>query len=244
MIPLTTRAQGALDTLGHIVDYHGMERSGHNAIMQWLLRLMPSTAATGIAACDTDTPIWQIPGRKVSGVLMYGADVRLSTVESRQEGKPMVVTSVRDIRNLVSSRWEWHKRHGNTLFWVEEDKWASIWTEYARQALGRVDYFDKSSVSIFYDKWATSPEYRSEMARKLTRFFGWDSLGYEAAEKIRHQMTQPGYGSSFEGAITESVDTIPVTERWKGYEDDPQYKAFFKAYPELLVLNRELLAMA
>lgn len=247
VLPLGKNIAGKFDPVlatPYAIDYHGMERSGHNAIANWLKALMPPLSgvvqgARGNKPSFSGHPCgWHGSGKTPyhSAVLIYGGDVPLDEAPSRINHQRVVV-SVRDVRNMLASRLKWEEREGRMIFQTGK-LMTDVWKGYAREVLGDVTYFDGDVVRVFYDKWATSPAYRQALEGELAEKFGWANISND----VKDEVARPGGGSSFD-KMEHRFDParMDVTNRWKAYADDDYFNEVLRRDPEVLKLNERLL---
>jgi hypothetical protein len=226
------------------VDYHGMERSGHNAIANWVAALMPPLSGVALGSHTANPKFnghpagWHGSGATpyTGAVFCYLPDMHLPEALSRNDFQRVIV-SVRDFRNLLASRLRWHEENGRILFHLGA-QFRLVWKEYAKQHLGDVDYFDGKAISIYYDKWTTSTKYRQALAKQLAHKFNWPTLHFDVAEEKRTKITGAGGGSSFDGMSRQDPDKLKLTERWYEYKDDPLFNDLSQDLEVLELSNR------
>ena len=223
-------------------DYYGMERGGHFAVLRWALAACPPPAVA-LLRCSTHRPglMWGHPGgwfrsggaAPKSAGLVYGADVDIEDTPSRITDGRKVVLCVRDIRNMLSSRLRWNRRR-RWQFQVSRAATAT-WKKYAEHAVGDRNYFNCPSLSIVYDKWFTSSDYRAEIAAKAGTVFGWDWKDTGLPDVV--PLAQ---GSSFdELKFKDKPQQMQVTNRWKDIEDENFVNELLTS--EILALNERLI---
>jgi hypothetical protein len=166
--------------------------------------------------------------------LTYGGDCDLSNTPSWID-HARVVLCVRDIRNLLASR----RQYNNTRQPIFDVNLRGVerWTQYARQALGDIDYFDGRCIPVVFDKWFASEEYRAEKIAEMEFVFDWT---LEEDPRTVNEIARPAGGSSFDGTdLDGQTHKMKVLDRWKAFEDDEHVQSLLT--PQVLDLNRRLI---
>lgn len=105
-----------------------------------------------------------------------------------------------------------------------------IWKQHAREALGEKKHLKNNKIVILYNLWASSQQYRKEIAEALNLNF--TDSGF-------HEVSKVAGGSSFDGLKYKSnASGMQVLDRWKHYIDDPEYKVIFDE--ELIALSHKV----
>jgi len=129
--------------------------------------------------------------------------------------------AIRDPFNLFASRIKgrWSLDHAR--------EYIPVWKTYAKECLGITNHLP-NVLMWNYNKWFTDIEYRKKLASDLDLEFNDDGK-----EILGH------WGSSFDKKkYKKNAGEMKVLERWKVYENDPEYRALFDE--EVVELSKEL----
>lgn len=122
-------------------------------------------------------------------------------------GKGADIVILRDPYNLLASRKQFDWSFVTPL--TEQ----RIWKQHAKRVLSGKGFGERRLVPILYNRWASEPEYRRQIAERMGLCFsdaGWD------------RTAACGGGSSFEGRAHSQAG---VFERWRRFADDPAFWA-------------------
>jgi hypothetical protein len=214
-------------------DYYGMERGGHNAVLDWILA-GAAQPASFLSRAHTREP--HLKRNHPNGFLT--PDVRWPTTLgfTYEQDAPIVerpgraaIVCVRDIRNMLASRLRWQER-GRPWVGAQGDAMITQWREYARFAL------NTPARTIVFDHWHASAAYRARCAAWLQDLFpAWGEDPH-----TRYQVSYTGWGSSFDTLDYQGrAHEMPVRDRWLAYKDHSMYRALLT--PAMLDLNAQLL---
>lgn len=115
------------------------------------------------------------------------------------------VLILRDPYNLMASR----KRFDWSFVTPLTER--RIWKQHAKRVLSGQGFCKRRLVPILYNRWASDPDYRKQIAGRIGLRFsdvGWD------------RTAACGGGSSFEGRAHSQTG---VFERWRRFADDPAF---------------------
>lgn len=226
-----------------VFDFYGLERGGHNAVLQWILERGPQPHMQ-ITLANTNRPNtmlytnggWFVncpPPKSVA--ISYGPDVDLECATSHISHKAVII-AIRDIRNTLASRLKWIAREERPIFRTDTT-FSHLWSKYAKQTLGIVDYFNGCCVGIVYDRWFASSSYRLKVLQDLNSRFGWNLI---LDNKPSKSVTEMGDGSSFDGMdFRDAAHAMDVLNRWQHYADHPLMTTLLT--PEIKELNGRLI---
>lgn len=240
----------------------GMSRSGNHALIHWILRQLQgrwcflNCAEPGVNPFLSARPmddgavhLANDPGfdlaRAAAGnpaaldhLVFSHEDVFLKPLFRREArgtlerhvggwGRWRDVLILRDPYNLFASR----RRSGLTA--VTPAAAARIWKQHARAFLGRCRGVPRDLIAVSYNRWATDCGYRQEIAAQL---------GLAFTDAGMEQIPRCLGGSSFDGlAFDGRASSMRVTERWRHYADEPEFRALFD--PEMRDLAEEAFGM-
>lgn len=204
-------------------NFFSMERSGHVAVLNWLMQQFPPPSArvtppgvpTGIPGAGYHYPgAPLVQGKNVSEVPPR-APIRAAGINFRDSGlfspkgyprASQSVILVRDIRNLLASR----KQH--TRDWDLKET-VRTWCHYARTWLGEGDLAPWPLVPIRYDQWFLSETYRRGIVENIGNAFNVPMTFTDAG---MNDMQPAGGGSSFDRLkYRGKASEMKVLERYK-----------------------------
>lgn len=188
----------------------GYARSGQHAISNWIMSQAP------------DTSLWvnNIHGSadQVDFQHYWYGQVNLETLHLTGLGfegdlnktvyhfpeSPLILV-IRDIRNQTASI----AKHPDLLI---TNKFFESWERNARQAMGQTNIVRGPLIVANYNKWVSSPEYRSQLFSKIQDYIGFD---YPLADNTCF-VSSIGGGSSFDGLKYQyDAEKMKVIERYK-----------------------------
>lgn len=121
---------------------------------------------------------------------------------------------LRDPFNLFASR----LRMGAGL---SPDVARRMWKQHAREALGATRRLRNDPVVVLYNRWASDPGYRREIA---------DRLGLRFSDRGFDEVSACAGGSSFDGvAFDGRASRMATGERWRSFVGDAHYRRHFDA---------------
>ncbi|MFL5897100.1 MAG: hypothetical protein ACJ76D_01340 [Solirubrobacterales bacterium] len=128
---------------------------------------------------------------------------------------------LRDPRNLFASRL------ASGYGWLEDELVARVWSQHAREFLGRRRNLRQERLMVSYNEWVTSVEYRREVAA---------ALGLEFDDRGAHKVPAAAGGSSFDGTAYDGrAEEMPVLRRWHRFVGDERFHRMLT--PEVLELS-------
>jgi len=156
-------------------------------------------------------------------------DENLKVCDSKNKTFKVIV--LRDIYNLFASRLKRKgsrclndKRYENKREDLVGKYAVDVWKEHAGEFIKKSDY-----ICINFNKWFSDVNYRKKVSGKLELDFN---------DKGKNIVANIGEGSSFDKTrFNNKANQMKVLERYKEFENDESYKAFFKRFPDLLKLN-------
>lgn len=221
-------------------------RSGHHAVIHWLLRHFDGpvlfrnnalgaehsvyhNATDEYAREDARAPLPKdcylfnledLPLAEVARVLEERRD-DLARGSSRRLHRLLVV---RDLPNFIASRL---RADGVTIPAFPCEDWSGLWASHAREMAGLTRTIP-DLIPVSYNRWATEEGYRRGLSERL---------GLRFTDAGRDFVPGIGAGSSFDGRSFDGRGReMAVLERFRGMEDDPELLAF-TADPELRALS-------
>lgn len=212
-----------------------MQRSGHHAIMNWLMGMTESNVLYN--NCNSCGVPRNIEGHEDARYRYRNFEN--AKPENCQFRYKRSILVVRDPKNQFASyrrksidELKSGKSMLNHPFHTKEHAFilAEIWKSHAREALGHTKAL-RNNVVIIFDCWFTDPSYRMNVAREL---------GLKFDDSGKKKLSQYGGGSSFEGrARSANPEMMNVTGRWRAVKDDGIYQSVFKDL-ELVSLARTM----
>jgi len=132
---------------------------------------------------------------------------------------------IRDPFNFFASRLKKWK----TLTGIKDrEELVEIWKIYAKEFLGITNYLGNNKITISFNDWFASMDYRMLLAKQL---------GIEFTDRGIKQILSVGPGSSFdEFTYHGQADKMHVLDRWQNFAEDSFFRGFFKDH-ELLELS-------
>lgn len=226
----------------------GLARSGNHAIINWILRQMPGRwaflncvqARTNpflTARPDDDGRRWSAsypdfaPAAELAGVhtprhaLLIGMEdtflrpafgpagtqVTLRAVGGAAQIVDVVV--LRDPYNLFASR----SRLNGAL--LPGPQALRVWKQHARAHLGEVRGLARPVLAANFNRWAGSPAYRADLARRLELDF---------TDAGRDEIARCGGGSSFDGlTLHGAARRMDIAGRWRHFAGRDGFGAIF-----------------
>jgi len=190
---------------------------------------LPNCERAGNEATNVDTFIYSYENQNAKSFDVFPA------VHSGQTIKALLI---RDPFNLMASQKAQVDRGNKFWFYktctddgvVNPSKLHKFYTMWmSHYELSK----NKDIVTILYNKWATSLEYRNLIAEKI----GVDSR----CDLSMNDVPSNGGGSSFDGCLLDgSATKMNVMERWKTCSDYRWYRDFFRVNTDLVEASNEL----
>lgn len=221
----------------------GLSRSGNHAIIDWVLRQLPSPwtflncvepeqdpflsarpqddGRCRVDSRDREGPLAHLLFSQEDCFLRTAWGERASAVHEQAVKRHLGISRIRwcDILilrnpyNLFASR----RRFRHPL--VPEQTARRIWKQHAKAFLGRRTCVSHPVLGISYDRWAGDPHYRRGIARRLALDF--TDAGVDAVPCC-------GGGSSFDGRLYQGrASQMAVQDRWRHFADDPGFRRLF-----------------
>lgn len=130
---------------------------------------------------------------------------------------------LRDPYNWLASRYK-----GN--FPINQEI-IDAWKSHCRETLQTTRFLDHP-VTVNYDRWFVDGTYRQQLSNEL---------GLSGPEPGIGEMTNFGGGSSFSGMeFRSAAEQMDVLNRWRVFEDDPDFQRIFVGQEELIELANQL----
>ena len=230
---------------------HAMRRSGHHAMVQWILEnsegptcflndCEPNT--NPFVTCNKENSQLMTPNQyKV--ILVYNYEDRgvVDTTHFEQylgkSGQKIQLIVIRNPFNNFASKYKWHLS-GKYFAPTIEDilMLKEQWKVYAKESLGITSLLPVSEKKvILYEKWFSSEEYRQELAQ---------TIGLKTTHKGLHKIAHWGpntWGDGFDNMKMDgNASKMKVLTRYKMYRKDSFFKSLFD--DELIELSRLLFA--
>lgn len=141
-------------------------------------------------------------------------------------GQAVTMCIVRDPFNWIASTLKFGKEMARRL-----PRRISLWKAQVEQCLHPDTYPDGGFIGINYNRWVTEAAYAQSVCERL---------GLRYAETGRDEVIDFGQGSSFDGTLFHGrASAMQVLDRWRVYQDDPHYRAFFDNDPDLTRLSEQ-----
>jgi len=145
--------------------------------------------------------------------------------------KRLFILILRDPYNLFASRLIYNQQDQAPMNVNREA--VERWRAYARAFVHFEKHPQENILLINYNRWFTDEGYRRGIA---------DRLGYVYSDKSLERVSSFGGGSSFSGlSMNGSGRQLKVLERWKKFQNDPQFKVLFDE--ETMRLAEEIFQM-
>lgn len=226
-----------------------LQRSGHHALIQWIMINGPAPAcflndckpltnpySTANMSCSL-MPNLNLQ-EELNGQFSWKAllicsyedrDLRLlypswfTTAMTRWIGRSARSTNVlvlRDPYNMIASKYYWSVRGAR---WRPSPRaiaaLPAIWKAYAREFVGLTSFVPAPVLRVTYNQWFTDAAYRRRLAA---------ALGISAADEGREMVSRWGpntWGDSFDNMDYDGHATgMKVLERWRYFADDEEFR--------------------
>jgi hypothetical protein len=235
----------------------GMSRSGNHAIVNWILAQAPgrtcflNCAEPGCNPFETARPRTpELPGWRA---LYEGFEIEAER-KGRLTRKDLLVHSyedtflgpfkkpenearhdewvgpsarrvdlliLRDPRNLFASRL------ASGYGWLDDALVSRVWAQHAREFLGLRRNLRQELLTVSYNEWVTSFDYRRRLAA---------ALGLEFDDRAAHKVPAAAGGSSFDGTAYDGrAEEMPVLRRWHRFAGESRFHRMLT--PEVLTLS-------
>lgn len=206
----------------HAINLFSMERSGHTAILHWLLSQAPEPSVR--ITVNKQRNGWQgygwyrsdLPKNKDKDIVITNdfVDTKYAIINFRdidlwrKDFYPFYaddsIVIIRDIRNLLASR----KQHS---FNWDLNQTCKDWKRYVDQVL--YEKYRQPCFPIYYDKWFADEVYRSDILLSLNDKYNFN---FNISDKGFGHIGTAGGGSSFTGRKHSGQnDRLKVLERYK-----------------------------
>lgn len=227
------------------IDYFvfGMKRSGHHAIINWILNHYDSFIYYNNCIIKNN----KLHYTEKNGIIKNGTppyEIKLLSFEDRKNINQSSIKSIskikkpikniliiRDAYNNYASRFE-KKINKSNANWVKN--WhnyddVEIWKNYAKEFIGETNYLN--AIKINYNLWFQDIEYRKEISKNFGVF---TDKGFEEVPKF-------GNGSSFDyKKFDNHAQKMKVLERWKNFYNDSNYYKKIVLDKEIKELNEKI----
>ena len=222
---------------------YGMKRSGHHAIINWILNHYNSSIYYNNCIAQNDKIYYANEneilkrGNEPYSIKVLSFEDRpnidqssIETVYKYRKPKKNILV-LRDAYNNYASRFE-KKTYPHKLNWTK--KWhnyddVEIWKKYAREFIGETNYLD--AIKINYNSWFQDIEYRKKLSKNFGKF----------TDKGFQQVPKFGNGSSFDSQkFNNNAQEMKVLERWKKFFNDKDYCEKIIKDKELEELNKKI----
>ena len=109
--------------------------------------------------------------------------------------------------------------------------WPVLWLEYANEFAGNTRYLP-DAIKINYNLWFCDHAYRQQISAQL---------GFEFTDEALELVTPHADGSSFDKTQFDAqAQKMAVTERWRHYQNNSDYRAVFQQRQDILALGMTL----
>lgn len=229
------------------IRFIGLRRSGNHAILSWIMKQLPQKPyfLNNVAAGMSPLRFyhWHFPDKGYRGeawgnfskkdcLIHSYEDYSLREISNRyshlrhdfwvgKTARSYDVLVLRDPFNLLASRLKKQymdvKTPGASV--------VSLWLEHAKEYVGESSILRNTKVTINYNAWCKSLEYRQEISKNLNLTFSDAGFGY---------VSSYGGGSSFDGqSFQGDANKMDIENRWRAFQADEAFCT--------LVQNDELL---
>lgn len=122
------------------------------------------------------------------------------------------IVILRDPFNLLASRLKRNMKQVKALHQSIID----LWIEYAKEYLGKTQYFKDNKIVLNYNLWCSDKNYRRQIASQCK--FDFSDLGFNEVKSY-------GGGSSFDGRQFDGkANQMNVLNRWQYFSNDISYR--------------------
>jgi hypothetical protein len=235
------------------------KRSGHHAIVEWILRHLDGNGCFFNNCKAEPSPYTNLAGARTKGIDLeherpgnYSPKAYLvHSYENRSLAKvfspdrlerwdDLVGTSQRRVHLMVLR--DPFNNFASLVRWGRDGEdgpspetlrvWVERWKTYAREYLGMTDFMPPEKIGFSYNAWFTEQHERRKLA---------DTLGLDFSDEGIDEVTAWGAsrGSSFDGLSYDGrAREMGVLERFRSYEDDAFYRSLFD--PEIIDLSERI----
>lgn len=195
--------------------FFGQQRSGHHAIMQWVLKGYQYIHYNACAFNKYNYVYSQdiITGTQGFYVANFEGSFPKKDWKSIQNLKCLILRNPYNMyaSRLAMKRQSFIKTSRNLSSW-DTCLDPQQWIEHAKEFLGHTSILGPNCIKINYDLWFSCENYRQDLAIKLQL----------KSNKLLQEMSCFGGGSSFD------VKNKNVLERWKLFENDSEFNNILK----------------
>jgi len=218
-------------------------RSGHHAIINWITKHFENSVFLNNPDVGYDWFSKNIDKTKAKGLLIYNYERHLYTLKQICEGNSVEARDeavgkslrrydclvLRDPFNTFASKIRVTGAKPNSINGKDLNM-CEIWKEHAREFLGKTDYLMEPKVFINYNKWFVDERYR-----RITM----NLFGAKLTDDGKETVPNYGNGSSFDGlSFNGRASEMDVTNRWRHYADDDEFRQLFDA--EMVELSERI----
>ncbi|WP_204104516.1 MULTISPECIES: hypothetical protein [Spirulina sp. CCY15215] len=218
----------------------GIQRSGNHALINWIISQQPLKTCFINGVFPDQNPWeqnWGIsyrnfdywPGhRDLAGALVSKQllicsyeNYALDKIDRHRSqllvdvGKSQEVCSVLILRDPYNTFASWLKAGWDVTAEITE-----MWKVYAREFIGQTSYLQNQTVTINFNTWFASQEYRRQLAH---------ALNLEFTDRGLDIITHHGGGSSFDKqSLDGNAKQMNVLRRFQAFVDNPVYRKIFQ----------------
>ena len=238
-----------------------LRRSGHHAIVEWLLRHLsgdgcflnnrkvgpsPFARKSGAVATGRIDLEQEGPGRFTpKDYLVHNYEnqnlTKIFSPDQLERWDEFVGTSRRRVHLLILR--DPFNNFASLVRWAQDEEYApgpetvrrcvELWRRYAREYLGLTDIIPDEKLGVSYNAWFTDPSERKRLADRLHLDFTDEGINNVA------RYGPVALGSSFDGVSHDGrAQEMGMLERFRNYEDDPFYLGLFD--PEIIDLSERI----
>jgi hypothetical protein len=187
-----------------------MRRSGHHAIIDWMIALLGSNTTHYNDVCLLNDglflprkDLWYKNIRRVGDGAKHVINFEEVDLMGKFPEASKKVLVLRDAYNTFASRIKYRKKNLN--YSSRNKKMVEIWLQHAAEFVGETSFLGKDTIKINYNKWFSDVSYRKELA---DQYFG--GFLADRVDKVSH------IGSSFDGFNFQGhAQDMKVLERYK-----------------------------
>ena len=222
---------------------YGMKRSGHHAIIHWILNHYHSSIHYHDCFFK-DNQFYCLNKNEVIKLGKYPYRVKILSFEDRpnifESSIDIVCQHVRTKRNILilrdaynnyASRYKKKMDVPNNVLdkiWINFDN-VEIWKMYAKEFIGETNYLN--AIKVNYNLWFQDIEYRKELSKNFGLF----------TDHGIQDVLEFGSGSSFDfRKLNKKAQHMKVFERWKKYYFNNHYYKKIILDKEIEKLNKKI----
>jgi len=216
----------------------GLQRNGNHAIINWIIQQSGSNVLffndvepenpfdesrlmgdkNNLSASNFDRVIYSYEDRLLN-LITHKNYYPQKNMYNVNADKRIDLLILRNPFNSFASRMKHQAVSSQLSTYISGLSLPQLWITYANEYLGKSHYL-KNLVTLNYDLWCCSVDYRKQIAGKLN---------IEFTDKGFKDITSFGQGSSFDSTKFDKKSTEMATDqRWKSFANDKKFTELFR----------------